>query len=130
MNDTGNALEALKLVSDWAKWLITIEAGAIAVIGGCAIRPDNAASQRFVRILATVAVGSFVVSIAAAAMLLLTLPEIAQNVQPEVNIWLTQASVMGQLLGLNTQSLALGESFFFGFGIICFGAMIVAETWT
>jgi hypothetical protein len=33
MGDTSNALEGLKLISDWAKWLITIEAGAIAIIG-------------------------------------------------------------------------------------------------
>jgi len=28
-----SALEALRFISDWAKWLITIETGAIAVIG-------------------------------------------------------------------------------------------------
>ena len=28
-----NTLEALKLISDWAKWLVTIQTGAIAILG-------------------------------------------------------------------------------------------------
>jgi hypothetical protein len=30
---TSNTFEALKLISDWAKWLVTIKTGAIAVLG-------------------------------------------------------------------------------------------------
>jgi len=129
MNDTPNALEALKLISDWAKWLVTIESAPIAIIGG-AIKREKAETPYFVKVFATTAVVSFVISIAAAALLLLTLPEVAQNLRPEVNIWLTQDSVRGRVLGMNTQSLAIGESVFFGLGIICFAALIVAATWS
>ena len=82
------------------------------------------------KVFATAAVVSFVISIAAAALLLLTLPEIAQNLRPEINIWLTKGSIMGWLLGMNTQSLAIGESFFFGLGVICFAGLIVGATWS
>ncbi len=33
VDKASNNLEALKLISDWAKWLVTIETGAIAIIG-------------------------------------------------------------------------------------------------
>jgi len=33
MNDSEYAIEALRMVSDWAKWLVTIETFAIALLG-------------------------------------------------------------------------------------------------
>ena len=128
MTDTAVALEALKLISDWAKWLITIETGAIAVIG--VVIKTDAAMSIHVKRFATLAVGSFVLSIAAAAALLLTLPDIAQNLQPQVNVWLTSDTVVGHLLHLNSQDIAVTESFFFGVGILAFAAMILSMTWT
>jgi hypothetical protein len=129
MNDTSLALESLKLVADWAKWLITIETGAIAIIGAV-IKSETAASSESMRLFATGAIVSFVISIAAAAALLLTLPDIAQNLQPQVDVWLTSDTVVGRLFHLNTQDIALVESFFFGLGILCFAALILTITWS
>lgn len=124
-----NSLEALKLISDWGKWLITIETAAIAVIGGALANTDRAIPT-LAKVFATSAVGSFLISIVAAAMLLLTLPEIAQSVRADQNIWLTEDSVAGRLLGMNTQSFALVESVFFGCGLILFVATIVVIVWS
>jgi hypothetical protein len=124
-----NSLEALKLISDWGKWLITIETAAIAVIGGALANKDRAIPT-LAKVFATSAVGSFLISIVAAAMLLLTLPEIAQSVSADQNIWLTEDSVAGRLLGMNTQSFALVESVFFGGGLILFVATIVVIVWS
>ena len=44
MRGMSNSLEALKLISDWGKWLITIETAAIAVIGGALANTDRAIS--------------------------------------------------------------------------------------
>lgn len=129
MNDMSTALEALRLIADWAKWLITIETGAIAIIGAV-IKVETATSSESVRVFATGAIVSFVISIAAAATLLLTLPDIAQNLQPGVNVWLTSDTVVGRVFHLNTQDIALLESFFFGLGILCFAALIVVVTWS
>ena len=129
MNDPAMALEALKLISDWAKWLITIETGAIALIGAI-IRAEFAGAAPRVRTLAAAAVCSFVISITAAAMLLLTLPDIAQRLQPNVDVWLTSDTVAGRILGLNTQALALIESLFFGVGLLCFAALILTRAAT
>jgi hypothetical protein len=123
------SLEALRLISDWGKWLITIETAAIAVIGGAVANKERRIPAT-AKVLATSAVGSFLISIVAAAMLLLTLPEIAQSVSAGQNIWLTEDSVAGRVLGMNTQDFAVVESVFFGCGLILFVAMIVAIVWS
>jgi ABC-type multidrug transport system fused ATPase/permease subunit len=128
MPDASNGLEAAKLVNDWAKWLVTIETAAIALLGvfftgGGQPAPDLA------KVLGTLSIGTFLVSIAAAAMLLLTLPEITQNLRHDQNIWLTRDTVAGRLLRLNTQGFALIESVFFGVGLILMGATMVVLIW-
>jgi hypothetical protein len=127
--DTSNTLEALRLISDWAKWLITIETGAIAIIGTM-VKLDKGTVPDITRILATATTICFVISIAAAALLLLSLPEIAQTLRPDTNIWLTRDSIIGRVFRLNTQGFAVLESFFFGLGVVIFSALIVAMMWS
>lgn len=128
MPDTSNAMEGLKLISDWAKWLITVETAAIGVIGAY-LKGNTEALPRTVKILSTLAVSSFVVSIAAAALLLLSLPEIAQGLDGNLNIWLTSDSIIGRVFGANTQTFATIESFFFGLGVVLVAVLIVAALW-
>ncbi len=80
MDEGSNTLEALKLISDWAKWLITIQTAVIAVIGA-GVGEKGSAMTRTAKILATGAVACFVASVAVAAVLLLSLPEITQNLR-------------------------------------------------
>ena len=129
MSGASNSLEATKLISDWGKWLVTIETAAIALIGAF-FSGDVASIHELAKVFGTLAIGSFLVSIAAAAILLLTLPEIAQNLRADQNIWLTRDSVAGRLLRLNTQGLALIESVFFGIGLVLLGAMLLVVIWT
>ena len=60
----------------------------------------------------------------------MTLPEIAQSLRSDQNIWLTQDSVAGRLLHVNTQAIALIESIFFGFGLLLVVAMIMITIWS
>jgi hypothetical protein len=129
MSDTSNGLEAIRLISDWGKWLVTIETAAIAIIGAF-FTTNQPPLPGLAKVLGTLAVGSFLVSIAAAAILLLTLPEITQNLRADRNIWLTRDSVAGKLVRMNTQGFALVESIFFGFGLILLVAMIVTAIWS
>jgi hypothetical protein len=129
MTGTENAAEALRMVSDWAKWLVTIETFAIAVLGTL-FTTDKASIDKRARAYGTAAVVCFVASICFAAMLLLTLPEIAQTLRPDLNIWLTEDSVAGDLLGLNTQGFALIESLLFGCGILFSAATIITIIWS
>ena len=127
MPDTANALEAIRLINDWGKWLIAIETAAVAVIGALftAGRPVSPT----VRLLGSLAMGCFLVSIIAAAMLLATLPEIAQTIAPTENVWNASDSVAGRLFHMSTQYFALVESIFFGLGVSLFVATIVATVW-
>jgi hypothetical protein len=127
MDDHG--MEALKLVGDWAKWLVTIETGAIAIIGATAAQISGGRRARTIGMFATLSVASFIVSIAGAAFLLLSLPEIAQTRDSRVNVWPTQDSYIGTVLGANRQTLAIVESVFFGVGVVMFAAMVAARIW-
>jgi len=129
MIDATNAMEGLKLISDWAKWLITIETAAISIIG-LAFKQEAAHPLLASKVWATAAIVSFVISIAAAALLLLSLPEIAQTLRPDNNVWLTGDSVIGRVFRMNTQGFAIVESFFFGVGVVCFAALILTTTWS
>ena len=129
MSDADNSLEAIKLVSDWGKWLVTIETAAIAIIGAF-FTAGPPSLPALAKVFGTLAISSFLVSIAAAAMMLLTLPEIAQNLRAYDNVWLTRDSVAGHLLRMNTQGFAVVESIFFGCGLILLVAMIVVVIWS
>ncbi len=121
-------LEAAKMINDWAKWLVTIETAAIALIGAFFTRRGSPINE-LAQVLATLAIISFVISIAGAASLLLTLPEIIQNLEAGQNIWLTRDSVAGSLLRLDTQRLAMIEAVFFGIGLVLLGSMMLVLIW-
>jgi len=127
--DTSSSLEAARLISDWGKWIVAIETAAIAIIGAL-FNSGREPVTDLAKVFGTLAIGCFLISIAAAALLLLTLPEIAQRLRPDENIWLTRDSVAGRLLGMNTQAFALVESFFFGCGLIALVGLILVVIWS
>lgn len=134
MINDANLPYSISLLSDWAKWLITIETGVIAILGTL-IRSwlsENrpTAAVKLSRQLATATVVFFLLSMAAAAFLLLSLPEIALTIQPGENIWLTEDTVIGYVLGMDIQTLAIYESLGFGMGMVCFSAFIVVSIWS
>jgi len=105
MSET-KALESLKLVSDWAKWLTTIETGVVALVGSF-FTSDKVRGSFIEKLFGILSVSCFVVSIIAAAMLLWTLPEIAQRLRSDTNIWMTEDSIARELFRLNTQGFAV-----------------------
>ncbi len=125
MSESGQAIEAVKLLGDWAKWLITIEIAAIASIGfGTTVK--DAYTQGMIRAFAAAAVFFFTLSISAAALLLLTLPGIAQKIESDQNIW-TTSDESGLSLGFSTRSLVTVESIFFALGIVCIALLVVLK---
>jgi hypothetical protein len=141
MINDANLQYAISLLSDWAKWLITIETGVIAIIGTLiralpteshpkSTKKSWYSPEKISKILATATVILFLISMAAAAFLLLSLPEIALTIQPGENIWLAKDMVIGYVLGTDIQSLAILESMGFGLGMICFSAVIVISIWS
>ena len=129
MREVSNNLEALNLISDWAKWLVAIQTGVIALIGTL-FTSEHSPASFWSKLLGTSAIICFLFSIAAAGILLLTLPEIAQYLQPKQNIWTTRDSIAYQLVRLNTQGFAILESVFFGLGLTFATAMLIAIIWS
>ena len=129
MPDPARGFEAIKLVSDWAKRLVTIETAMITILG--AFFATDQPVQISAKVVGTFAIGSFTVSIIAAAILLLTLPEIAQNLRSDQNIWLTRDSVAGRLLHMNTASDSRSSNpSSSGSGFILVVAMIMITIWS
>ena len=85
--------------------------------------------QMSAKMIGTFAIGSFTVSIIAAAILLLTLPEMRRTSDP-IRTSGSPEKVAGRLLRMNTQAIALIESIFFGFGLLLVVAMIMITIWT
>jgi hypothetical protein len=141
MINDANIQYSISLLSDWAKWLITIETAVIAIVGTLirslpsethsnSLRKSWYSTEKLSRILATATIIFFLLSIAAAAFLLLSLPEIALTIQPGTNIWFAKDTIIGSVLGVDVQSLAIFESMGFGFGMVCFSSLIVASIWS
>ena len=140
MINDANLQYSISLLSDWAKWLITIETGVIAILGALirslpteshskSTRKNSLSLVIVSKGLATATVIFFLISIAAAAFLLLSLPEIALTIQPGENIWLAKDIVIGYVLDMNIQSLAIWESMGFGAGMFCFSILVVVSFW-
>jgi hypothetical protein len=141
MINDANIQYSISLLSDWAKWLITIETAVIAIVGSVirSLPPESHSNpssknwhsiERVSKSLATATIIFFLLSIAAAAFLLLSLPEIALTIQPGTNIWFAKDSIIGSVLGVDIQSLAIIESMGFGLGMVCFSSLIVASIWS
>ena len=141
MINDANLQYSLTLLSDWAKWLITIETGVIAILGTLikslpaesrskSTKKKPYSLEKISKSLATITVFFFLISIAAAAFLLLSLPEIALTIQPGENIWLAEDIAIGYALDVNIQLLAIFESMGFGLGMVCFSALVVISFWS
>ncbi len=128
-----NIAEVVRLISDWAKWLIAIETSVIFLIGSLARTLPNLKLPTFKylnidygRLLATLTILFFLASIASAAFLLLSLPEVVLRIQPGMNIWLAKDSA----IGVSLQQLAILESMFFGIGLTCFCVLLISLIWS
>lgn len=76
-----NELEALKLLNDWSKWLVTIETAAIGIIGTLLKlgKQDRSIGQSQ-WLIAVASIGCFMVSIVAASWLIMSIPGMAQRI--------------------------------------------------
>lgn len=115
-------VEAVKLLSDFAKWLVTIETTAIAAIG-YVLTFRNPYQHLFTSVLACFAVGFFAASILFATLLLRSLPGIMQNIRPGHDIWSTKdkGSMAG---GLTTSRLVELESVCFAIGLLLLAVVV------
>lgn len=125
MNQENRAVEAVKLLSDYAKWLVTIETTAVAGLSYI-LAVNDPFAHGFIRGLACGAVVAFIMSILAVTALLRTLPTIMQDVKPGHSIWKTQdKSGMGFRFGTSTLA-ALGSTCFV-IGVLLVGVTVIVK---
>ena len=110
-------LESIKLLSDWAKWLTTIQTGVIALIVSL-FTSKNIQISIIDKIFGVLSISCFVLSIVAAAMLIWTLPTIVQGIRPNTNIWNTGDGVAIRLFRMNTRRFSVALTGFFLFGLL------------
>jgi hypothetical protein len=79
--------EALKLISDWCKWLITLETTAVGVVAALAKQDSEFTSSWWTRWGCGIAVVCFVCSIVVAAAISSNIPTSVQDVKPGEKIW-------------------------------------------
>ena len=118
-------IEAVKLLADWAKWLITIETTAIAAVALVSTVHDPY-TRGAVSVLACGAVVCFVVSIISATLLLRSLPGIMQTIEPSQSIWRTEDS-NAMVSGFDTLALVRIESTFFGIGLLLIAVLLIEK---
>lgn len=80
-----NDLDALKMLAEWSKWLVLVQTGAITVIG--AFWKPEIVHQigTWPKILMSLTILGFGISILAASYLLKSLPATAQRLPPPEN---------------------------------------------
>lgn len=91
---TPDQIDALKLMGEWCKWLVTIETAAIAGIGAFLKLDAGQVLTNGFRYSCATAVISFVVSIVLSAWLMVCLPTSIQDIQPGEKIWDRPAIVL------------------------------------
>jgi hypothetical protein len=120
-----NDTEAIRLVNDWSKWMVTIEIALISAIGFFATRAKEFSLDTMAKICIVVSLGSFLVSIAAAACLLIALPGVVQRLPPPDNQDVGDMKSPRTLLRLSIRSWGAIQHAFFLIGIVGFTALIM-----
>ena len=120
-----NDLEALKMLQDWSKWLVTVDVAVIGVIGATT-ESDRWGEPVMANILITAATISFALSVVAATWLLLALPGIAQRLPPQEG---DDIFMMGTMAGVGVRLvyLALAEHVAFLLGVLLLASTFVAR---
>ena len=124
-NHESRAVEAVKLLSDYAKWLVTVETTAVAAVGYVLTITDPF-TRGFTRILACAAVASFAISILFVTALLRTLPTVMQEIKPGQSIWKTHDKT-GMGFSFDTPALATLGSIFFAGGVLLISVTIIEK---
>jgi hypothetical protein len=121
-----NDMEALKLLSDWSKWSILVQAGMITAIGTFA-KPDQIGSlgawpQGF--LLATVVL--FAISIIAASFLLKSLPATAQRLPPSPGRDIFHMGTFEGTQGFRVYRVTAVQTYAFILGLLAFVFFVVS----
>lgn len=129
----GRSFEAVKLLSDWTKWLVTIETASIAALGfvlkASELNLIKGAAAQVALLLAVLAVIFFLISIALASRLILyiptlveLLPEPSAEVTKVEPLWLTDIPFWPYW---KVDTYATWHLRAFSAGLVCFASTVI-----
>jgi hypothetical protein len=121
-------IEGLKMIVDWCKWLITIETGAIGLVGiGLKDTATTPILAPVVKYCASASIACFVGSIVVAMLMISAIPASFREINPGQDIWdrgvyafLPRLVCIGNI---RTYAHLLGLSFVLG--IVAFAATVL-----
>lgn len=112
--------EGIKMISDWSKWIATVETGSIAVIGSIFSKiPLNPLATNFL----SLTIISFILSILAAACVLVALPAALQDIEPNEKIWDRVAALL--MFKPKLMHVVIVQFVLFTIGILLFGIGVI-----
>jgi hypothetical protein len=117
--------EGLKMISDWCKWIVTIETGAIALIGAL-ITKGGAPLGNSARYGLISSVTFFIVSIVFACGILSALPASFVDIKPGEHVW-DRGIYVGRIHLWTLSTAAYFLSGFFILGILAFSFGVIRQ---
>jgi len=122
---SGEQSEAIKLLGDWCKWLVTIETAAIAAI--VAMFKDGGAIPIVFQVACSFAVPLFLASIVVTGWTMLSLPTTLQNIPNHTSIWDFPAYLM--TFKPPIWKLVAWQCSFFLLGLAAFAVGAIGRIW-
>jgi hypothetical protein len=124
-----NDLEALKLLADWAKWLVAVQTGVLAAIGTF-LKPEGIAKLGgYSKGMLSLTVALFTISILAASYLLKSLPATAQRLPPPGTDDIFLMGTYEGTKGARVSKVTTVATYAFIAGLVCFTLSIIATIW-
>lgn len=125
---TPEQTEAIKLLGDWCKWLVTIETGSIAAIMAVSKLEGSGHTMLLYRCSCTIALASFVASILVTAWTTLSLPTSLQDIGKKESIWDRRAYLL--IFAPPTWVLVYWQFLLFILGIVAFAIGSIGLIWS
>ncbi len=119
--------EGLKMIADWCKWAITVETGAIALIGSTAFKEgERAHLAHGVAGCAATSIVAFAFSMAVALLILSAIPTALQHIGPGMSVLDREVYAFMRPIGkIHVYAYLLGGLFLIG--ILSFGAAVTIQ---
>jgi hypothetical protein len=121
-----NDREAIKLLAEWSKWLVTIETTVTTLIGLATASGNISIAQHPGSYWAFAAIFSFLLSVLSASFLLFSLPGVLQRLPPpQDKDVLTIGTYNGR--GIPVSAFSVAQFACFGLGAFCFAMWAVLQ---
>lgn len=123
MAATTQQVEAIRLISDWSKWMATIETGMIAVIGTLVRNRTTPPACQLETLAFSASIVCCIISVWFIAAMLASLPAAVQDMEPDQKVWDRRGTWWLKKLPL--WRVVLIQFVLFGLAILSFGVGVV-----